>query len=443
MRILFLAANREHLPDPVVPLGLLSVAASCPPGHERHVVDLCFEADPMEAARRAVADARPELVAVSLRNVHRNDYGSTAHNVRYYRALVAALREATRAPIVLGGGGYTVMPVALLDALGADFGVAGEGEEVFAALVRALDEGGRRLERIGGLYRRIDGRVIAPAAATTLVDLTSLPIADRRLVDRRHYERCGTDSVQTKRGCPLTCSYCTYPLIEGRASRLRPPARVADELEHVRAVAPEVDHVFVVDAVFNLPRSHAEAVCDALIARDLGLPWTCYVNPIELSPRLAAKMAAAGCAGMEVGADSGSEAVLRRLRKGFDTAAIRRLREVARGAGLKDCHTFLLGTPGETLDEVKRTLDFVVDLDPFAAILMVWNDERESLDPRLAAERAELRSEVLAMLDAERHRHPRWVIPPLGHRFSERTFALLRRRGLSGPLWQHLDRVAA
>ncbi len=437
MRIAFVSPNREQLPDPVIPLGLLQVAASCP-DHERLFVDLCFEDDPEQALRSFLRDARPDLVAMGVRNVQGNDYGASDAAVRHYAHMVRVVREETCAPVVLGGGGFSVLPGGLLEAIGADYGVTGEGELAFPRLVRALSSGGEGLDQVGGLYRRVEGGVEAPSGREPPVDLSTLRTVDRRWVDARHYARVGTDAVQTKRGCPLTCSYCTYPTIEGRTSRLRPPAHVADELAHVREAAPEARHFFVVDSVFNLPSAHASAVCDALVERRIGLPWTCYVNPIGFGKELAERMARAGCVGMEVGSDSGSDDVLDRLRKGFRTDDVRRMSRVARDAGIKDCHTFILGTPGETLDEVRRTLDFLDALDPFAAILMVWNDERESLDPDLRAARADLRARVLELVGEEARARPHWVVPALGLRFRARTLALLRRRRVTGPLWQLL-----
>lgn len=441
MRIAFVAANRERLPDPVVPLGLLQVVESCPPEHEREVLDLCFEPDPQRSLERFLEELRPDLVALSLRNLHDNSYGPPTANVDYYRSLVRVVRGVTDAPVVVGGGGYSVMPQRLLEILEADYGLAGEGEETFAALVTSLAAGGEGLDRIGGLFRREGWRAVGPSFPAPFADLAALPFADRRRVDRRHYERCGVESVQTRRGCSLRCTYCTYPSIEGRAVRLRPPERVADELAHIRQAAPEANHFFVVDSVFNLPHSHAMAVCDAILERGIDLPWTCYVNPVDFRPELAARMVAAGCVGIEVGTDSGDAGVLRRLRKGFDTDAVRRTHRTAREAGLLDCHTFLLGTPGETLDECRRTLDLVDRMDPSAAILMVWNDEADAVGA-VSPRRAELRSEILSLLGTAAAEHPRWVVPPLGHRFDARRFALLRRRGLRGPLWQHLGALS-
>jgi radical SAM superfamily enzyme YgiQ (UPF0313 family) len=130
--------------------------------------------------------------------------------------------------------------------------------------------------------------------------------------------------------------------------------------------------------------------------------------------------------------------VLARLRKGFGVADIRRLHELCKSAGIPDCHTFILGTRGETLDDVRRTLDFVVDLDPWSAILMIWIDDYEALDPALRAERMRLRDRIAEILLERKDRFPSWIIPPLGVNFDARLFRRLRRNGLHGPLWQHL-----
>ena len=115
---------------------------------------------------------------------------------------------------------------------------------------------------------------------------------------------------------------------------------------------------------------------------------------------------------------------------------------MAAEAGLKDCQTFILGTRGETLDHVRRTLDFVVDLDPFAAILMVWIDDYEALDAALALERRRLREEIFAVLREGKHEFPRWIIPPLGVNH-EPPLPPPAPRGIRGPLWQHSRRLIA
>jgi hypothetical protein len=223
---------------------------------------------------------------------------------------------------------------------------------------------------------------------------------------------------------------------------MRDPGRVADEFMEICA-RPGVAHLFIVDSVFNLPPRHARAVCRELIARGNRTPWTSYVNPVAFDDELAELMVRAGAAGMEVGSDSGCDEVLDRLRKGFHTDRIRRLSAISRAHGLKDCHSFILGTQGETLDHVERTLDFAEELEPFAALMLVWVDDHEVLDAATRHARRAFRDEIYARLADRAARQPRWSVPRLGIRFDARTFAVLRKAGLRGPLWQHLDRLPA
>ena len=141
---------------------------------------------------------------------------------------------------------------------------------------------------------------------------------------------------------------------------------------------------------------------------------------------------------MEIGSDSGRDDALARLKKGFTTADIQRIHTLARDAGIPDCHTFILGTPGETIDDVKRTLDFVAELDPFSAILMIWIDDAEALDPALRLERDKLRAQIEVSLRERCRENPHWTSPPLGENFDARLFRKIRRAGLHGPLWQHV-----
>ena len=442
MRVAFVSGNREKLPDPVIPLGLLCVAASAPEHHEKRIVDLCFEKEPLWALREALWVFKPDVIALGMRNIQSADYSGTADTIDYYASLLAEIRAHCDAPIVMGGSGFSVMPAELMKRLRPDFGISGEAEESFPALLESLEKGGS-FEGIGSLHRFEKDQLISNPPAAKFLDMDALPRPDRSLADPRHYEGVGIDALQTKRGCPLRCEYCTYPIIEGRVGRLRDPASVVDELISIVELHPETNHVFVVDSVFNLPRGHAKAVCREMIERAPAIPWTCYANPLGFDEELAELMARAGCAGMEVGSDSGSDRILKLLRKGFTTEQIRDFNRLARAAEIPDCHTFLLGTPGETMDDVLRTLDFIVDLDPFGAILMAWVDDYEALDPELAKQRLGLRDAVLSLLEEHKNDFPWWSIPSLGVNYDPALFDLLRARGLRGPLWQHLRMLSA
>ncbi len=356
--------------------------------------------------------------------------------VHYYNELMTTIRETTPSPVIIGGSGFSVIPTELMDALKPDFGMSGESDEAFPAFLEAL-ETGQGYDEIGNLHRFEDGLLLKNAPPKGFLDMRTLPWPDRSLADARYYEGFGIESLQTKRGCPLQCDYCTYPTIEGRVGRTRDASDIVDELESL-ADNPAVHHVFIVDSVFNLPRTHAKAVCREMIDRDNTMPWTCYANPLGFDEELADLMQRAGCAGMEVGADSGYDPVLKRLRKGFTTQHLRDLHTLSLKYDIPDCHTFLLGTPGEDFDDVLKSLEFIVDLDPFSAILMAWVDDYEALDLEIAKKRRALRDQIHQLLDDHKDEFPWWSIPSLGVNYAPELFTALREHGLHGPLWQHL-----
>jgi len=391
----------------------------------------------MEALAAHLKEVEPDLVALGMRNIQNADYSGVSNTIEYYAELIRIIRESTRAPIVMGGGGFSVMPRKLMRRLRPDYGISGEAEVAFPALVSALEHNSS-LAAVPNLHYFEGSEEVATGNSDGFLDMSNLPRPDRARADPRYYTEYGIESLQTKRGCPLRCDYCTYPIIEGRVGRTRSPADVVDELVEITVGRPDVRHVFVVDSVFNLPRAHAKAVCREIIDRGLTIPWTCYANPLGFDAELAQLMAQANCAGMEVGADSGSEDVLKRLRKGFTTEDIRALHRLADEAGIPDCHTFLLGTPGESFDDVLRTLEFIVELDPFSAVLMAWVDDYEALDPALAKDRRALRDRVLSLLEEHSAEFPWWSIPSIGVNYDANLFGILRKRGYHGPLWQHL-----
>ena len=201
---------------------------------------------------------------------------------------------------------------------------------------------------------------------------------------------------------------------------------------------PQTNHFFVVDSVFNHPRDHAKDFCRELIKRNWNTPWTCYINPLSFDDSLADLMAQAKCAGYEVGSDSGCDIILKALKKGFLTKDIIRMKTISKRYGLKDCHTFVLGTPWETMDHVLESLAFIEALEPTAAVLMAWNDDAEAVDHELGSERKEFRDKIIQLFRDKKEQNPSWIIPPLTYNFDERLFRVLRKRNLSGPLWQQL-----
>jgi radical SAM superfamily enzyme YgiQ (UPF0313 family) len=459
MRVLLVSANQERSPDPVAPLGVCYVAtAAAEAGHDMRVLDLCFSADIEGAIATAIAEHRPEAIGLSLRNVDNCAYPDTVSYLPHYRRVVAACRRASVAPLVLGGSAFTTMPAFYLPALAVPYGVVGEGEVAFVALLARLAAATEPAD-VGGVARwdPATGRVtITPPAWLPSLDAVR---ADRHWIDTRRYlERGGMANLQTKRGCHYKCTFCAYPVIEGRGMRTRDPRAIAAEVVTLLE-RDGVDQFFVVDSVFNAPRGYAERVCAALRPLGRRIRWSCFVTPGNFSAELLDAMIAAGCQSIDFGTDAASPAPLRGLRKSFNVDDIRTASALCRARAIPFCHSLVFGGEGETWDTVAETIAVMDECRPTAVTAMcgvrVYPETplAQTLLARGEVPRPEalhepyfyfapaVRDGLAERVAAAARARANWLLP--GHRVNdeERLFATLRGRGLRGDLWRYVSRL--
>ena len=359
-----LLVNTNRMKPAIAPIGLEYVADSLEAaGHEVRLLDLCFSRDVSADIDRVAGVFAPHVVGVTVRNTDDCYCNSQAFFLPEVRSAVARLRQASGAPVVLGGVGFSVAPAAALEFCGADYGIAGEGEIAFPNLLRALEER-TSLADVPGLLHHVGGSLRQNPPVP--VDLSQLPPRRRALADNRLYFVSGGQAgFETKRGCPMGCIYCADPVAKGRAMRLAPPVRVSEELSVL--LAQGIDHFHTCDSEFNLPPEHAREVCRALIGAGLAgkVRWYAYCTPVPFDEGMADLFRRAGCAGINFGADSGCDEMLRRLGRHFTTPDLASTAALCRRHGLACMFDLLLGGPGETRDTVRQTIDFVrrVDVD--------------------------------------------------------------------------------
>lgn len=353
MRILLISGNREEINMVSLPLGLALVAESARrAGHEVRMLDLLGSRDPEAQVALAIEEHRPEAIGVSVRNI--DDQNMAAPRLLLDQALevVRACRQNSPAPLVVGGAGYSIFPGSALAYLGADMGLAGDGEEAFPAL---LDRLARREDPAGLPGVWLPGR--GPGAPRILprdLDQVSLSEAARWLGPAKRDDLWLP--VQTRRGCPLSCSYCSTPAIEGKIIRRRSVAAVKAELAELMGAGHR--RFYFTDNVFNLPSSYARQLCQALAGLEPLPSWRCILYPGGLSPELVRAMAKAGCVEASLGFESGSLGVLRTLGKRFSLAEVRSARALLAEHGIRCMGFLLLGGPGETRQSVEESLAF-------------------------------------------------------------------------------------
>jgi len=285
-------------------------------------------------------------------------YCATQHSfIPDMQELVGLVRRHSDAAVVLGGAGYSTAPEAIAELTGADFGIVGDGEEALARL--ASGEGAASLP---GLVWRDGAAVRRNAPAYAEFGREALP--RDQLDSARYFREGGQGGLETKRGCPMGCTYCADPLSKGSRCRLRPPSAIVQEARHL--LAQGVNAIHLCDCEFNLPLEHAKTVCRAMIADGLGAQWRwwAYLSPVPFDAELAELLVRAGCAGVNFGTDSGDAEMLGRLGRQYGPDDIRETARLCRGQGLTFMCDLLLGGPGETRESLRRSIELMKQIEP-------------------------------------------------------------------------------
>lgn len=451
MDILLISANREKNPYPVFPLGLSYLAGPLASrGHNLRVLDLCFTEDPAKALSEELAAFAPAIVVVSIRNIDNVTFPKSRSYIAGVREIVDGCRG--KAIVIVGGSGFSLMPVQLLAHLDADFGVVGEGEEVLPELVDRLERGLAVSSLPGVLARGAAGYApVSPVGEIGAADRSLFP------VDRYHLEG-GMANLQTRRGCPFTCIYCIYPILEGNRMRLRPISEIIAEIRSL-VVDHGVSYLYFVDDVFNYPQDFAEELCLALQREQLSINWSAFVNPGFVSASLLESMVAAGCDAVEFGSESGSDLMLRNLGKSFGVEDIRSASRLCRAAGADFAHYLLFGGPGESEATIDQSFALMDELEPDAVIAMTGIrifpgtalHRQAIMDGIITAETMLLEPvfyisppirDTLCDLVAERALVRRnWVAPGMEINMSDTMMDALRRFPVRGPMWKQLKRL--
>jgi radical SAM superfamily enzyme YgiQ (UPF0313 family) len=318
------------------------------------------------ALANAVAACCPEAIGISIRNVDDQVSSAPRFLLEQARTIVALCKSLSSAPVILGGAGYSMFPESALDYLGADMGIQGEGEGAFTFLLEKLEKG-EDTKEVPGLYLKGKG---CGTARTFQLRLDDWPMPDPKMfADLEFKDSSLYLPFQTRRGCPLDCSYCATSAIEGRRIRMRSPETVVKELARWRTAG--YSRIYFVDNTFNIPANYAQNLCKQISRNDLDIEWRAIFYPCRTDQALIQVMAQAGCTDVSMGFESGSDRVLAGMGKRYSVDDVRQASELLGEAGISRMGFLLLGGPEETEDSVMQSLQFVDSLNLEAMKLTV------------------------------------------------------------------------
>ncbi len=454
MNILLISINRERMPSPVFPLGLAYIAGALKgKGHRIEVMDLCFSQVVSLDLSHTLHRFHPDLIGISLRNLDNLTYPTSVSYLTDVEEVIKICRQITSSPLVIGGSGYSLAPKNLLSYFDIDFGIIGEGEEAFLQLVENLEQG---KETFPSSNLLIKGKELPPLVEGAKV--FPIPLPDRSLFKTyRYLEEGGMANIQTKRGCPFSCIYCTYPLLEGKRIRLRETKEIVDEIQSLTEEG--IDYLYFVDDIFNYPPSFAEALCQEMVQRKIKVKWSAFVNPGFLSETLIQWMKEAGCVGIEFGTDSGSTKMLQHYKKTFTQEEIIQSSKICVKWEIPFCHYLLLGGPGEDENTLEESFELMDQLHPTAVIAMLGiriypgtEMERIALSQGVIHPDSNLiypyfyispniGSRIIEIVQKKALSRNRWIVPGLEINVSKNLTEQIRKFRIRGPLWELVGRM--
>lgn len=359
--------------DPAYSLGLAALSAYA----KREIADLrvylvpIFPHDSVAAMMGIVEALQPDLIAVSAMSP------TWLPVDPYIRGLKRALPST---PILVGGYQAIVSPQETITHPAVDYVCVGDGEEPLVALIRRLRAGADAADAIPGLWAKAPGGQVITSTPVLVQDLTALPLPDYTIFDRDgdlHYlspraiqsRTLTTVPVISGRGCPYRCTYCANTTLlnlyrpQGGYLRKYDPEALVDELVGLRD-RYHVGYFQFWDEEFLYERRYAQHLLD-LYRREVRVPFSMFARVENMNEKLCQFAASAGCHSMWFGIESGSESYRRRyLHRNMTNRAILEAASTARSYGIKLFAFNMVGTPFETLQDVRDTLELTRAIDP-------------------------------------------------------------------------------
>ena len=353
-KLLLISANRYANPYPVYPLGISYLYAYLNDRMpELEIRSIDFNVQDSEDLKNILQSFKPDYTGLSLRNIDDVNFYTKESFVGNYKVIADIIRESgINTYFIVGGSAFSIYPTELFELLQPDFGIAGEGEESLYRLLKSIAAGQPDLE-IQGLVYKQDGR-IRQNSRENYIKTPELSF-DPGMV-KYYWQKSGMINIQTKRGCPYNCIYCTYPLIEGHQVRTLDPDRILHTLRDLY-YHHNVDYYFFTDSVFNISNNFNTELAEKIIKSNMKLKWGAYFSPHKLTKDLLELFARAGLTHIEFGTESLSDSTLRNYGKHFDVDEVVRVSQYCNDARVYFCHFMIIGGYGETDQTVDESFE--------------------------------------------------------------------------------------
>jgi len=305
---------------------------------------------------------KPNLIVVD------SNFSSLSNDIN----VTKSLKEHTGATTVLVGPPASQFLEQILKNGGVDVVAKFEYDFTLREIAEAIEKG-NGFKEIKGISYKENGKIVhnPNREFTTSEDLDNMPFVSKvykKHLNIRDYflSQSLYPEVQifAGRGCPHRCTFCSWPVtLMGRKYRARSAENIADEFEWIKENLPEVKEIFIEDDTFTINKKLVRQFCEEIKKRKIDITWSCNARA-DLDYETMKKMKETGCRLLIVGYESGSDEILKNIKKGITTEQMKNFTEEAKRAGLMIHGDFIIGLPGETKETADKTLKFIKELKP-------------------------------------------------------------------------------
>ena len=345
------------------PMGLSFIASFLEKqGMEVRILDLGVENFTDAELAGLLRDIGPGITGISSNTVLLEHALKTA-------ALVKETLPGTK--VVMGGTHPSIFPEEVLACGSVDYVVRNEGELTLLELAKGVPP-----SEIKGLSYRSAGGFVHNPPRPYIENLDEMPLPayhllpmDKYRPSLGNYSRLPAMSIITSRGCPGRCTFC-YTGVHGKRIRFRSAESILEEINLlIRDYG--IKEICFYDDTFTANRENVKRLC-GLIAKDkVDITWTCMSRIDFVDGEILSLMKKAGCHQIGYGIESADEAILGGINKSISLSGVRGVIKMTQKCGIDARAMFIFGSPGETEETMKKTLDFAISIEPDIAVFNI------------------------------------------------------------------------
>lgn len=350
-----------------IPLGLAYIASYLKQkGLRVGALDMSYETYIKEEFKKFLDMTSPKLIGISF----------TTHSRMHAKTIIGWARETLLGVhITVGGHHATNAPFDTLRSLNIDSIIMGDGEDAMYQLYCEVNTTSYKKlnESVPGLFYKSDIDILEGSQVKpTTGDINSYPWPARDLFNSKQYNLIFPQDVTvnalkieyliTSRGCPYACRFCSAYLTHGRQGvRYRDINDIISEIDYLMKER-DCDGLYIYDDNFIINENRAKEFALEMKKRKIYIPFFCYgrVNSVKLE--IFKLLRDVGLQAISFGIESGSERILKYMNKNISNEQTIHAVKICKELGIIAKGTFIVGTPGESVDDLKKTLDLIYEL---------------------------------------------------------------------------------